>query len=199
MSKCLPLNNPEIRGFTLIELLVSTVIVTFLGAAIFVTFAQGIRVWQAAVRESEKGQSELFLETFESELRNAFVYKNASVAGERDSIQFYTFMPLVRTNNKERKVLKTIEKDITYYENILKEDKKAQITQTALEGITSMTFEYYQISSKESEAAWRRGWKSNCFPEAIKLVVERLDQTLPKMTKLFNMPSIGSCSSQEVV
>ncbi len=198
-------------GFTLIELLVSMTIATFVGGAIFVTFTQGVRIWQAAVRESEKGREEFFFEELKSDLRNAFFYGKSALNGQSQMIEFHTLVPQMRGKNKNLKVWKvpaqiryrfnpakkSIEKEISFYEKMLNKKSEMHKTKIVLEAVKNVNIEYYRQPTKGSSASWVRRWADTCFPEAVKITVK--SEAGPKMNeaRIISIPAAGECVEQE--
>lgn len=198
-------------GFTLIELLVSMVITTLIGGAIFVTFSQGVRIWQASVRESSKGQEEFFFEGFRSELRNAFVYGKTALNGQSQVIEFYALQPDLRGKGKNLKVWKVpaqiryrfdvsqkaIQKETTFYEKILYPKNDRYEKKRVLENVSDFNLEYYKPPQKEGAATWVRQWRETCFPEAIKLTVSFLSSPNSQESRVISFPALGECGESE--
>lgn len=60
------------KGFTLVEMIVAIVIAASLGAVIYTTFAQGVRLWTRAAKDRGEWKVDLWVEKMTGELRNAF-------------------------------------------------------------------------------------------------------------------------------
>ena len=199
--------NPE-QGFTFIELLVAMAMVSFIGGAIFVTFSQGVRIWQAAVRESAYDKEAFFLEELKSELRNAFLYGKSALNGKNQMLEFHTLVVRLSKGNKPLKVpaqiryrflsaQKLIQKEITFYEKMLNGKSTLYESRTALANISNFEIEYYQKSKKGSSASWVKQWASSCFPEAIKLTWDAEAARSSKETQVISIPARGECVEDE--
>ena len=186
-------------------------IVSFLGGAIFVTLAQGIRIWQAAVRESKQGNQEFFYEEIKSELRNSFLYGKSALNGQNQMLEFHALVSDLREKKPHAHILKVpaqiryryepekklIQKEITFYEKMLNKRSTLYQTQTALEGVTGMSMEYYQQPKKALSASWVQKWSGTCFPEAVKITMNMESAPNLKETRIFSIPTAGECSEEE--
>lgn len=187
------------------------VIVSFLGAAIYVTFAQGIRIWQSAVKQSLKGQEEFFFEEIKSELRNSFLYKISALNGQSQMIEFNTLAKDLRGSKQGAKTLnvpariryrfnsdkKLIQKEITFYEKMLNSKSKLETSRIAIEGVTAFNIEYYQYPTKGASSSWLKQWRNTCFPEAIKLTTEWQSAPGLKDMRIISIPATGECVDEE--
>ncbi len=187
------------------------VIAVFVGGAIFVTFAQGIRIWQAAVRESQHGKEEFFFEELKSELRNAFLYKKSALNGQSQMFEFHTLAAQLRGKNKNQKIWKVpaqiryrfdpsqklIRKEVTFYEKMLTEKGGVDQTRVVLEAVTDVNIEYYRHPKKGSSASWVRHWSDTCFPEAVKITIETESGPKMKEVRIVSIPATGECTEEE--
>jgi hypothetical protein len=187
------------------------VIVSFIGGSIYVTFSQGLRIWQAAVRQSQQGKEELFFEKLDTELRNAFLYGKSALNGQSQMIEFHALVPQLRGKNKYQRVWKVpaqiryrfdprqklIQKEINFYEKMLTQKSGVDKIETVLDAVTNVNMEYYRQSNKNSSASWTRRWTDTCFPEAIKMTVEAESGLKIKQTRIITIPATGECSDQE--
>lgn len=211
MQVCLRCQNPK-SGFTLVEILVSMVIVSFLCGAIYVTFAQGIRVWHAAVRKSENGKHEFFFEQFKSDLRNAYQNGKIALTGQGPMIEFYTQITDVRGVDGDQYAMrrmpariryrfdpnkKVIYKETDFYEKILNPKSKVASGKPALQNVTGVKFEYYRHPSKESAASWLKDWTSSCLPEAVKITIDSNTLLGLKSARIFSLPAVANCPEEE--
>ncbi len=187
------------------------VIVSFIGGAIFVTFSQGVRIWHASVRESEKGKEEFFFEELKSELRNAFLYKKSALLGQSQMIEFYTLDSQLRGKGKHLKAWKVpaqiryrfdpqkklIQKEVNYYEKMLNRKSKLSKSEATLQFVENMNIEYYQQPKTSSSASWVGKWADTCFPEAVKVTIETQSGLRAKVSRIISIPAIGECTEQE--
>jgi|GEM_PF-1302833 len=205
-----PILHRSRKGFSLIELLVAMTIVSFLGGAIFVTLAQGIRIWQAAVRESKQGVQEFFFEEIKSELRNSFFYGKSAFNGQNQMLEFHALVSDLRGKGSQTHTLKVpaqiryrfqpekklIQKEITFYEKMLNKRSALYKTKPALEGVATMSVEYYQRPKKATSASWVQKWSGTCFPEAVKITMSLEASPALKETRIFSIPTAGECSEE---
>ena len=199
------------KGFSLIELLVAMVITSFLGGAIFVTLAQGIRIWQASVRVSKQGSQEFFFEELKSEIRNTFVFGKSALNGQGQMLEFYTLVPDIRGGKLAAHVFKVpaqiryryqpdkklIQKEITFYEKMLNKQSTLYKTKTALEGVTDIKMEYYRQPQKALSASWVQKWSGTCFPEAVKITMNMESAPNLNETRILSIPRTGECIEEE--
>ncbi len=202
--------NKRLNGFTLIELLVSMLLVSILGGAVFVSFAQGVRVWQASVREGSRGEEEFFLERLRSELRNAFLYGKMALNGQPDVLEFHTWMrPEFKKNAPPPRSVpamvryrfvpsqKQVQKEVVFYEKMLHGQGGANSAQVVLDRVEQMTFEYDSRVSTGGGSVWKSRWKDACFPGAVKLTMNSRSGYSGKETHVIALPSQGECSEIE--
>ena len=81
-------------GFTLIELLLAVLIFSFLGAVLFATFSQGVRVWHAARSQDPASDIHLFMSKLTRELRNSFDYYREPFRGDPSGMSFTAVLPV---------------------------------------------------------------------------------------------------------
>lgn len=189
------------------EVLISMVIVSFLGGAVYVTFAQGIRVWQAAAKKSQNAQLELFFEQFKSELRNAYQDNGASLNGKNQMIEFVTIQPRMGIKNSGTQALKVparvryrfdsvskvIYKETDFYEKMLHSKSGAALVKPALADVTGLSFEYYRQPEKGTAASWLNKWTGNCFPEAVKISMDSHLVSRMKSVRILPLPAAAGC------
>lgn len=203
--------NKTAGGFTLVELLVSMLIVSILGGAVFVTFAQGIRLWQATVNEGAQGEEEFFFENLRSELRNAFIYGKMALNGQPDLLEFHTLMLPPRsaqTQEAARKIpamvryryvpaQKAVQKEVTYYEKMLNSQSKAFEVKMVLEAVSELRFEYDGRRKQGSSSVWTSRWKDTCFPGAVKILMDSRSGGVTKEVRVISLPAEGECFESE--
>lgn len=192
------------------EMLVSMVILSFLGGVIYVTFSQGLKIWNAAVKENAPWKRELFFEEFKSELRNAYVGGDPGLEGRSDSFEFYTFGRERRgAEGKIREVpvkiryvfdsaQKAVNKEKIPYEYVLNPGPAAT-RESVLEGVSAWSVEYYQYpkKGKAAQASWVNRWTEPCLPEAIKITLNSEHAAQAMTTRIFPLPASGLCNDQE--
>lgn len=200
------------RGITLIEGIIAVVIVSFLGAVIYMTFFQGNRIWRYALAGSAESDADYFLEKLTVDLRNAFPYRSNMLVGAPASLQFYTRMPdgqkpvtpdtpliqqpiRVRYHFDQdlRKVIRTQE---SYQKIIFPATSTENKVMPVTDDIRNMEIQYCVPQDKPGPAQWSSYWNQSCLPKAIKLNMEygnknkKADKT---MTRIIPIPA-GGCT-----
>lgn len=197
------------NGFTLIELLTSVVIFSFLSGAIYVSLAQGLRVWKFATEQTRDWKQDLFVESFRGDLRNAVTRAPVSIQGENQSLAFDTLLPDARRSQKTGEsnriparvayrfdaAKNAIMKETAFYEKILDPSgKEGTVTQIAMEQVQDVRFEYFRHPEGQVTAAsWQSKWSAACFPEAVKMILEMKDIRTVKKAHVFTLPARGAC------
>ncbi|HCM43247.1 MAG TPA: hypothetical protein DIS66_08070 [Candidatus Omnitrophica bacterium] len=203
------------KGFTLIELLTSIVIFSFLSGAVYVSLAQGLRVWKFATEQTRDWKQDLFVESFRSDLRNAVTHASVSVKGGAQHLEFYTLLPDARRSQKigeSNRIPARVEysfdaaknaimKETVFYEKILyPTGKEGSVIQTAMEQVQDVRFEYFRHpEGKVTAASWQSKWDAACFPEAVKMILEIKDVRSIKKAHIFALPARGSCAEEKKV
>jgi len=200
--------NKNRFGFTLVELLVSMVIVSFLGGAVFVTFSQGVKLWQSAVREGTQGEEAFFFESLRSELRNAFLYGKTALNGQADVLEFHTMLTRLGdgvsgvppaqvpawVRYRYLSSQKIIQKEILFYEKMLQHQNSAAEVKVALDQVSQMRFEFDAREKSSSASVWRSRWKDTCFPGTIKITMDARSGSAAKLIRMIGIPAQGECS-----
>ena len=76
------------QGLTLPEIIISILILSFLGAVIYATVSQSLRLWQRATEERPEFDIDLFVEKLKTDLRNAYTSNARSFSGEEATLEF---------------------------------------------------------------------------------------------------------------
>ena len=189
----------HLKGFTLVELILAVILISFLGGVVYNIFAQGIQLWNYAVRESSQIDLYLCFEKMTDDIRNALKYSSEKFSGSIDSMQFYSqstsisrFGP-IRVQyvfDRQKKELRRIESD---YKVILNSGSDVQETVLA-HHVVNCAFSYYYSDQKNSYG-WKNAWNDMCFPEAVRVSVDYSEKNVMKnVTKTITLPS-GGCTT----
>jgi len=120
------------KGFTFIELLISVAIVSFVGAAVYSVFSNGIRIWRRSSQSRiYERDVRLVLEKFTGELRNALEISAIPFEG---SEEFLRFPSLIDTSSQDSYTYRLGR--ITYFFDDSKKEfcRKQESYSQALEG-----------------------------------------------------------------
>lgn len=191
-------NHQNERGLTLVEVLVAAVIVAIMAGAFYTTLSQGIRLWRRAVEEKPELKMDLFFDRIQSDLRNAFSYAPAGFAGTEDALQFFAlargFPVRVRYYYDQDRGI--IYRDEIRYEKILypKSDAGQAPPRPVMEHIKNLSLEYY-MRDKEYKFYWKQKWSKDCFPRAVKILMD-YGQAEPKsISRIVNVPAAEGCAA----
>lgn len=195
------------KGFTVVEMIVSVLILSFLGAVLYTTFSQGLKLWYESVRDRPEMDIDLFIEELTADLRNAVSLKEAPLRGTPLSVEFLT-RDRKRIGEKEvdtpaRAIYffdaktQVIAATKVPYENVLYPPKGKTVAQAALDHVSSWKLEYYDYDTERKQEFWRTKWEKNCFPQAIKMNLQHGNMPQTNLTRVIPLPGAGVCPEQE--
>ena len=180
------------RGFSLIELLITVVIISFLGTAVFSTFAQGLRLWKRATAVKPEIESAFLFEKMASDLRNAYQGSTGGLHGEQNRMEFSAYgmashaseggdsaiQPSRRVSYRfEPQSGKLLKNELSLVEMLAPGRKDAENSYKELSGgLKECRFEYYHQDPKKKTYQWKSFWKSECMPKAIRISVKYDDE-----------------------
>ena len=184
------------KGFTLVEITMTTVLVAFLGAAMYLVLSQGIRLWNRATRHHPEIDIYIGFEKLASDLHNTMKYSTAKFKGSIDSMQFYiknsakneTPMQMSYIFDRQSKKIKRSKLDYRQLLNTV----QTPVDEIVMSDVVDSTFSYY-FSDKTGTGSWKNSWDDACFPEAVRMSIDYLDQNqVRKVARTIWVP-IGGC------
>ncbi len=203
-------NRRSERGLTLIEVMVSAVIVSVMAGAVYMALAQGLRVWRRAVEEKPELKMDLFFDRIQSDLRNAFSYNAGSFAGTENAMQFLTLCQSPWRENRPSAVLQipakvryyydpdtaSIYREQIRYEKVLypKSNTGQEPSRRVMDKIQGFNIEYYE-RDKENKFDWKRKWSQDCFPQAVKILIDYGQSKPQSISRIVNIPAAEGCLS----
>ena len=192
------------KGFTFIEMIVVLVITASLGAAIYATFSQGIRLWTRTSRDSGEWRVDLWGEKLTEGLRNAFRDPKWAMKGTRTELFFATLgrdenrafvqpVPVYYQYVFDPKA-GTVESHKYVFEEVLAAvEKRPKVYDSILGKVISFGLEYYTYDVKAKEYRWVSQWNKDCFPETVKITIETQPMNHHKWVRMIPMPTGGAC------
>lgn len=203
------LQKPE-EGFTLLEIIVSLVIVAFLAGALYVTFSQGVRIWQAATRETKDTQLLFFFEELQTDLRHGLEEGAGNFSGDSHEVSFRALAKNslesgshikkgpVRIHYQYDSRKREVRKKTFSYEEMLNHSKTAAVEGVVLSGAEDFKFQYYRHPLKGMSASWVEKWEETCLPEAVRITLTMEENSHQKITRVLALPASGMCRDEKL-
>jgi len=189
-------------GFTLIEMLIAMTIVSFLGAVVYNTFSQGLKIWHRASQEKPEIDVEIFFEKLSRDFGNAFTYKDIEIQGQSASVTFFSMASGIDSASKQLPVRLryiwdqkkgTVNRVEESYQQVLYPSKEKSVPRPLVRGVRQCELEYYYYDEGREVYRWTDEWKNACLPLAVKISV-LLGENLKTrtLTKYIPIPA-GGC------
>ncbi|MBU9889676.1 MAG: prepilin-type N-terminal cleavage/methylation domain-containing protein [Candidatus Omnitrophica bacterium] len=190
------------RGFSLIELIITLTITVTLGAAIYTTFAQAMRLWNRAVKTRAEWKVGLFLDQLTHEFRNEFQDPRWGFQGDRSSFTFATLgwerrnttgkgprvQPVyLRYGFDAKKNAVTLRR--FSFEDVMSPKVPGRPAVPVLEDVRSFEVTYYVYDTLAKAYRWKYGWNKNCFPGTVKVTIEPRGIGGRKISRIIEAPA----------
>ena len=182
-------------AFTLIELIVVVVALSVVSLAVYATFNNGIKIWQAARREMPEEDLDIFFEKFTTDLRDSFNFKNIVFAGKEDSLEFPTLVgsqKLPRGTVGKITYLYDPGKHVVVRRQMDYSDLyngENNIEQEMAKDIKALKFQYYVYDPGTQEYLWQEELLTGKLPLAVKVELEMgHDDKINKFSKTVGIP-----------
>ncbi|MFH1640549.1 MAG: type II secretion system protein [Candidatus Omnitrophota bacterium] len=183
------------RGFTLIEILIVTVILSIVSLAIFATFNNGIKIWERASRLLPEEDLVIFLDRFNSDVKNSLRFTGLQLAGTEHTLTLVTLVSTARFEgmtpgeviyrySQNSKVISREELDLSH---IYTEEKG--VATRSINNIKSFSFQYYHFDKERKLYLWQNEWTQKELPLAISMEMEFDDGSqIRTFTKTVSIP-----------
>ena len=192
--------EPEESGFTLLEVMVALTILSLMLLLIFGAFRLGLSVWERGeVTKEEYQRLRIVSQMLSQQIKSMVPYKIKTQKAEADyiafegkanSLKFVSALPIKQKapggfvyaiyrfneDGKEGGRLTLFEQRVLN-KDFLEEDPKEELGISLLEGISSMTFEYYREEDSENnqDGGWFEEWSSKEekeLPRAVRITIK---------------------------
>lgn len=209
------------RGFSFLEILIAVVITSFLGAALYGTFSQGLRLWRWSLGISTETDRYIFFEKIQEDLRNALPFGFEGFEGSADRIRFFALrtgavpsengggsdsVPVqvtYRFDPEGRRIMRR-EEPLTGVllrgpeETLFQEEGGTEIPERILaEGVAGMEFTFFKEKTSKKSFFWSQRWEEPCPPEAVRIKLKYDDDLREKYSsRVVSIPS-RRCSQKE--
>lgn len=191
------------RGFTFVEIIVVTVIAATLGAALYATFSQGVRLWGRVVKDRGEWKADVWLEKMTGELRNTFHDPQWRFKGTKTELFFSS---LDRMNTEKAQGTSPVYVRYTYdpkkkslisqvfpFEGFMRKKIKTPTHLSVLDKVRSFDLRYYAYDAKVRTHRWETQWTKDCFPEAVKVTIELEPVKHRKWIRTISIPTENPC------
>jgi len=167
------------QGLTFMELLIVSALVGVVALAIYGLLSTGLRIWETIQKPLPGEDINIFLDRFQSDLKNCFLFEGIDFSGAQESLAFATFVPSRRLKKE------TVGQALYYYdannkalmrelgdfsdvysgdEGSLKQDLKK---------VESVKFRYYTFDELTKRYIWLEEWLTpEVLPQAVRLELE---------------------------
>lgn len=194
----------RVKGFTFVEMIVVIVITASLGAAIYTTFSQGVRLWTRTSGDRGEWKVDLWGEKLIEGLRNAFrdsqwVMKGTSTEisfatlGQEEGRPFVQPVPVYFHYIFDPKAEAVVSRKYAFEEVLSAAQKAPGKSDSVLNKAISFGLEYYSYDAKAKDYRWTSQWNKDCFPETVKITVETKSMNHYKWVRMIQMPAGGAC------
>jgi prepilin-type N-terminal cleavage/methylation domain-containing protein len=185
-------------GFTLVEMMLVASMLAVIAAAIFATFANGIRIWERANTTIAAEDVNIFFDRFATDIKNSLDIEGMSFTGEEESLRFPTIVESARLGRR------TVGEAVYFYDDgmIKKETRDFSHIYTgddgavreSLRGVESLRFLYYFYDEEKREYFWEEVWGEEMThpPMAVRLTIGLMeDGDIIEFTKTVDIPARG--------
>ena len=194
----------RVRGFTFVEMIVVIMITAFLGAAVYTTFSQGVRLWTRASKDSGEWNVDLWGERLTEDLRNAFRDSKWALKGTQTELFFATSgidasrawvqpVPIYLLYLFDPKTGEVISRKYAFEEALTAVKEPPKTFDTVLKKVISFRLEYYAYDDRAKDYRWVSQWNKDCFPETVKITIETQSMHHQKWVRMIQMPTGGAC------
>lgn len=192
------------RGFTLVEMIVAVAITAFVGAAIFTTFAQGLRLWARATQDRGVWKIDLWGERLTEDLWNAFRDSRWIFRGTRTELFFASLrheggealskpVPVFFHYRFDSSAGAVVSRQYAFEEMLAAAQKPLKTSEALLERVVFFELEFYGYDAKAKDYRWFSQWNKDCFPETVKITIETKPMNHRKWVRMIQMPTGGAC------
>lgn len=190
----------RVKGFTLVELIIVVVITVTLSAAIYTSFAQGVRLWTRAAKDRGEWKVDLWVEKLTGDLRNAIRDPQWSFKGTSQELSFAALIPGEHDSMAPSYFRYTFDPRAGQlllgryaFEEFLMPDLDPKRSERVLGRIVALDFEYYGYDAKARGYRWGSQWNKDCFPKTVKITIEPEQMNHRKWVRLIPLPTEIAC------
>lgn len=196
------------KGFSLVEIIVVLVISASLGAVIYTTLAQGIRLWERSAKDRGEWKVALLAEKVTEEIRNAFQDPKWIFQGTEYGFHIATVglnNTTGKVNDSKSRILYlrylfnmskgTINVQRYGFEEVFSPKPFEKPYITMLNQVRTFKLEYYAYDAWTKKYYWVSKWDRSCFPKTVKVTIEHEQIGNHKLTRMISMPTGGVCQA----
>ena len=185
-------------------MIVVIVITASLGAAIYATLSQGVRLWTRASRDRGEWKVDLWGEKLTEGLRNAFRDPHWAMKGTQTEFFFSTLgqeegrafvqpVPVYFHYIFDPKTGTVVSHKYVFEEVLAVAQKPPKASDSVLEKVISFGLEYYTYDARAKDHRWVSQWNKDCFPETVKITIGTQSMSHSKWVRMIQMPTGGAC------
>ena len=193
-------------GFSLVEMIAVLVITASLGAVLYTTFAQGVRLWGRSAKDRGEWKVALFVEKMTGEIRNAFRDPQWVFQGNKNELNFATLSFEGKRGERQGSRLlplylhylfdpasKTVSVQRYNFEDVFSPKPVPKPYSVVLDKVRTFELEYYAYDPKAKKYYWTSMWNKDCFPETIKITIEHEQTDSRKLARMIDVPVEAVC------
>lgn len=162
------------EGLTFLELLIVSVLVGVVVLAIYGLLSTGLRIWVRIQKPLSAEDINIFLDKFQSDLRNSFLFMGIDFSGAKASLAFATLVrsPRLKAETVGRALYfydannKALIRELGDFSDVYSEHE-GSLKQT-LSKVESLKFWYYTFDEPTKKYVWLEEWLT---PEVLPLAV----------------------------
>ncbi|MFH0827386.1 MAG: type II secretion system protein GspJ [Candidatus Omnitrophota bacterium] len=162
------------QGLTFMELIIVSALVGLVALAIYGLLSTGLRIWERIQKPLPSEDINIFLDKFQSDLRNCFHFKGIDFSGAQESLVFAT---LVQSRRLKTETVgqalysydannKALTRELGDFSDVYSGDEGS--LKQALEKVESLRFQYYTFDELTKKYVWLEEWLT---PQVLPLAV----------------------------